>query len=97
MVWEGFGKVLGVFGEDFERMRRRFLEVLGNASLVFGNGSSHAIQNNRAAKIIKQEWVAPLEAFVASLKAVSFFNLSAFKLKLHFDRFETPCFLYSIF
>ena len=69
---------MGVSGEDFGGFLGRFFEVLENASLVFGNGSSHAIQNNRAAKIIKQEWVAPLEAFVASLNAVSFFNLSTF-------------------
>ena len=75
---KGFRKVLGVFGEDFGGFRGRFLEVLRNTSLVFGNGSSHAIQNNRAAKIIKREWVALLEAFVASLKAVSLFNLSVF-------------------
>ena len=63
-----------MFGEGFGGFLGRLFEVLGNASLVFGNGSSHAIQNNRAAKIIKQEWVAPLEACVASLRAVLFFN-----------------------
>ena len=31
-----FGKVLGVFGEDFGGFGGRFLKVLGNTSLVFG-------------------------------------------------------------
>ena len=47
---ECFGKVLGVFGDDFVRFLARFFEVLGNASLMFGNSSLHAFQNNRAAK-----------------------------------------------
>ena len=46
---ECFGKVWGVFGDDFGGFLGRLFEVLGNASLVFGNGSSDAIQNNRAA------------------------------------------------
>ena len=77
---EGFGKVLGVFGEDFGGFWGRFLEVLRNTSLVFGNGSSHAFQNNHAAKMIKikQECVAPLEACVTSLRAVLIYNLSTF-------------------
>ena len=75
---EGFGKVLGVFGEDFGGFGGRFLEVLKNTSLVFGNGSSHAFQNNHAAKMIKQEQIAPLEACVASLRAVLIYNLSTF-------------------
>ena len=75
---EGLGKVLGMFGEDFGGFLARCFEVLGNASLVFGNSSSHVFQNNRAAKMIKQERVAPLEACVASLRAVLFFNLSTF-------------------
>ena len=74
MFWEG----LGVFGDDFVGLLARFFEVLGNSSHVFGNSSLHAFQNNRAAKIIKQERVAPLEACVASLRAVLFFNLSRF-------------------
>ena len=69
----------------------RFFEVLGNASLVFGNSSLHAVQNNRAAKMIKQDWVAPLAACVASLRAVLFFNLSTFW------SFRDTMFLYSIF
>ena len=88
---EGFGKVLGVFGEDFRGFGGRFLEVLRNTSLVFGNGSSHAFQNNHGAKIIKREQVAPLEACVASLRAVLIYNLSTF------DRFETPCFCIRFF
>ena len=75
---ECFGKVWGVFGDDFGGFLARFFEVLGNASLMFGNSSLHAFQNNRAAKMIKQERVAPLEACVASLRAVLFFNLSTF-------------------
>ena len=75
---EGFGKVLGVFGEDFGGFGGRFLEVLKNTSLVFGNGSSHAFQNNHAAKMIKQEQIAPLEACVASLRAILIYNLSTF-------------------
>ena len=38
---ECFGKVLGVFGDDFVGFLARFFEVLGNASLVFGNSSLH--------------------------------------------------------
>ena len=75
---ECFGKVWGVFGDDFGGFLARFFEVLGNASLVFGNSSLHAFQNNRAAKMIQQERVAPLEACVASLRAVLFLNLSTF-------------------
>ena len=75
---DGFGKVLGIFGEDFGGFLGRFLKVLGNTSLVFGNGSSHAFQNNHAAKMIKQEQIAPLEACVASLRAVFIYNLSTF-------------------
>ena len=73
-----FWKVWGVFGDDFGGFLARFFEVLGNASLMFGNSSLHAFQNNRAAKMIKQERVAPLEACVASLRAVLFLNLSTF-------------------
>ena len=75
---EGFGKVSGVFGEDFGGCLGRFLKVLGNASLVFRNGSSHAFQNNHVAKMIKQEQIASLEACVASLRAVLIYNLSTF-------------------
>ena len=70
---ECFGKVWGGFGDDFGRFLARFFEVLGKASLVFGNSLLHTFQNNRAAKMIKPEWVAPLEACVASLRAVLFF------------------------
>ena len=91
LIWEGLGKVLGVFGEDFGGFGGRFLEVLKNTSLVFGNGSSHAFQNNHAAKMIKQEQVAPLEACVASLRAVLIYNLSTFW------SFRDTMFLYSIF
>ena len=74
---EGFGKVLGVLG-DFGGFLGRFLKVLGNTSLAFGNGSSHAFQNNHAAKMIKREQVAPLEACVVSLRAILIYNLSTF-------------------
>ena len=75
---ERFGKDLGMFGEDFGGFVVRFFEVLGNASLVFGNGSSHAFQNNHAAKMIKREQVAPLEACVVSLRTILIYNLSTF-------------------
>ena len=39
----------------------------------------------------KLQWAIPLEALVASLKAV------LFSICEHFDRLETPCFSYSIF
>ena len=75
---ECFGKVWGVFGDDFGGFLDKLFEVCGNASLVFGNSSSHVFQNNRTAKMIKQERVAPLEACVASLRAVLIYNLSTF-------------------
>ena len=64
--------VFGGFGSDFQ-------EVWGNASLVFGNSPLHAFENNRAAKMntnsYKLQWAIPLEALVASLRAVLFFIL----------------------
>ena len=55
------------------------LEVLGNASLVFGNGSLHAFEDSRAATVSKLEWVGPLESII-----LLFYML--------FHRFETTCF-----
>ena len=52
---EGFGKVLGVFGEDFGGFCGRFLEVLRNTSLVFGNGSP--AHHMRFKTITLQKWL----------------------------------------
>ena len=75
MFWECLGIIFGGFGSDF-------WEVWGNASLVFGNGSLHAFENNRAAKMIT----------IGRIPESSF----AFLFYEHFDRSGTPCFSYWI-
>ena len=92
---ERFAMVWGVFGEDFWRIWLKFLGSLGKRitcvwewliACVWKQSRCENDYNN-----YKLQRTLPLEALVVSLKAV----LSWFYE--HFDRFETPCFSYSIF
>ena len=79
---KGFGKVLGVFGDGFWRLWLRFWGSLGKRITCVWEWLIACICKQSRCKMstnrYKLQWAIPLEALVASLKAVLFSILWAF-------------------